>query len=187
MHRLRLILGSALALVLAGGSAVIIYTDRPVMRLRDAANVPVVSPSGVEPPSGGTVAPTARGRDDEEGEEGDDDEAGEGEGGVLPAVPAPAPAPAPSTQPSTGSAPAAPAPGTYSMTDVRGHASSSSCWSAIHGNVYDLTDWINRHPGGSNVIIALCGNDGTAAYDGQHGGQQRPLYYLSLLKIGTLR
>lgn len=189
MHRLRLILGSVLALALAGGSAVIIYTDRPVMRLRDAATNASVASSGARTQPDVALSPPARGRDDEEGEEGEDDEGEEGEGGSLPTVPAPAPtpSPAPSPQPSTGGASQAPAPGTYSMADVGGHSSSSSCWSAIHGNVYDLTDWINRHPGGANVIVALCGRDGSAAYDGQHRGQQRPSYYLSLLKIGSLR
>lgn len=139
MRRLRLILGFVLALALVGGSAVIVYFDRPVMRLNDAnANA---SP---RPSAGGGSGQTSSG----------------------------------------GTAPSS---GTYSMADVGQHGSASSCWSAINGSVYDLTDWIDRHPGGPDVIVALCGIDGSAAYNGQHGGQRRPQYYLDLLKIGTLR
>ncbi len=78
------------------------------------------------------------------------------------------------------------ASGTYSMFDVSAHNSASSCWTAIAGGVYDLTDWIGQHPGGSQAILSLCGIDGTAAFDAQHGGQKQPENELASLKIGTL-
>ncbi|MCE9585897.1 cytochrome b5 domain-containing protein [Candidatus Uhrbacteria bacterium] len=73
------------------------------------------------------------------------------------------------------------------MADVRAHATQSNCWSAVGGNVYDLTTWVSRHPGGEAVIVAMCGVDGTSAYNGQHGSSRRPLSMLALLKIGTLQ
>jgi uncharacterized membrane protein len=74
--------------------------------------------------------------------------------------------------------------GTYTLVDLKKHASAKSCWSAINGNVYDLTKWINRHPGGARVIKGLCGRDGTAGFNGQHGGQSRPASELAAFKIG---
>jgi uncharacterized membrane protein len=74
--------------------------------------------------------------------------------------------------------------GTYTLADLKKHATAASCWSAINGNVYDLTKWINRHPGGPNVIKGLCGRDGTAGFNGQHGGQSRPASELAAFKIG---
>ncbi|MFM6940872.1 MAG: cytochrome b5 domain-containing protein [Candidatus Planktophila sp.] len=74
--------------------------------------------------------------------------------------------------------------GTYSASDLKKHASAASCWSAINGNVYDLTKWINRHPGGPSVIKALCGIDGSSMFNGQHGGQSRPVSTLASYKIG---
>jgi uncharacterized membrane protein len=74
--------------------------------------------------------------------------------------------------------------GTYTLADLKKHATAASCWSAINGNVYDLTKWINRHPGGANVIKGLCGRDGTAGFNGQHGGQSRPASELAAFKIG---
>lgn len=76
---------------------------------------------------------------------------------------------------------------TYTMTEVAAHNSQASCWSAINGNVYDLTKWISVHPGGSQAILYLCGIDGTAAFNQQHGGQARPERELAKLKIGTLQ
>lgn len=77
--------------------------------------------------------------------------------------------------------------GVYSMLDVQAHAQRSDCWSAVGGNVYDLTTWVSRHPGGESKILAMCGIDGTSIYDGGHGTAKRPLIALSLLKIGTLK
>lgn len=76
--------------------------------------------------------------------------------------------------------------GGYTLADVKKHASSSSCWSAINGNVYDLTKWINRHPGGASVIKALCGRNGSSMFNGQHGGQNRPASELASFKLGKL-
>jgi uncharacterized membrane protein len=74
--------------------------------------------------------------------------------------------------------------GTYNSADLAKHATSASCWSAINGNVYDLTKWINRHPGGASVIKAICGRDGTASFNGQHAGATRPANELTNYKIG---
>ncbi|NDF42728.1 MAG: cytochrome b5 domain-containing protein [Actinobacteria bacterium] len=67
------------------------------------------------------------------------------------------------------------------------HKDSTSCWSAIDGNVYDLTSWITQHPGGAGVIKGMCGKDGTAAYNSQHRGQGRPASELARFKIGSLK
>ena len=72
------------------------------------------------------------------------------------------------------------------ITEVANHADSKSCWSAIDGSVYDLTDWIGKHPGGATVIKAICGKDGSNAFNGQHAGQKRPADFLASYKIGEL-
>lgn len=74
----------------------------------------------------------------------------------------------------------------YTMADVAKHADSSSCWTAINGNVYDLTKWVSRHPGGPRVILGLCGKDGTSGFVGQHGNQSRPAADLKSFLLGPL-
>lgn len=76
--------------------------------------------------------------------------------------------------------------GTYTMAQVKTHNSSTSCYSAINGSVYDLTQWIGNHPGGAGAILSLCGKDGTQAFEQKHGGERRPESELASLKIGTL-
>lgn len=77
-------------------------------------------------------------------------------------------------------------PAGYTMDDVAAHDSEASCWAAIDGNVYDLTEWIGQHPGGSQRILPLCGTDATAAFSAQHGGQARPASELASFLLGPL-
>ncbi|MFT3888017.1 MAG: cytochrome b5-like heme/steroid binding domain-containing protein [Arachnia sp.] len=74
----------------------------------------------------------------------------------------------------------------YSLAEVADHNTAVSCWAAIEGNVYDLTDWIGQHPGGASRIEALCGTDATAAFTAQHGGQARPASQLAQFLLGPL-
>lgn len=75
---------------------------------------------------------------------------------------------------------------TYTLAAVAGHADISSCWTVINGKVYDLTAWIASHPGGERAILGLCGTDGTAAFEGRHGGQGEPEATLASFTIGVL-
>ncbi|MES2135302.1 MAG: cytochrome b5-like heme/steroid binding domain-containing protein [Patescibacteria group bacterium] len=70
--------------------------------------------------------------------------------------------------------------------DVAKHASRNDCWSTINGNVYDLTSWIPNHPGGEQAILQLCGKDGSAKFNGQHGGAAKQAGILAGFKIGIL-
>lgn len=97
-------------------------------------------------------------------------------GGVL-ASDAPTPAP---TTGATGP------PDALTLAVVATHATPDDCWSAISGNVYDLTTWIDQHPGGAEVIIGLCGIDGTQGFLAQHDGQGQPEARLASLLVGPL-
>lgn len=92
------------------------------------------------------------------------------------ASPTPSPTPSPTQTVDAG----------YTMAKVKANNSSKSCWSVINGNVYDLTKWINSHPGGSSFILGMCGTDGTDAFTGRHGGQGRPTSTLAGYLLGPL-
>lgn len=74
----------------------------------------------------------------------------------------------------------------YTLAQVKEHASSSDCWAAIDGNVYNLTQWIGDHPGGPDKITALCGTDASAAFTQQHGNDATPKERLAGFKIGSV-
>ena len=85
---------------------------------------------------------------------------------------------------------------TFTLNEVASHNSRTDCWTIISGQVYELTDFINRHPGGDEVLRA-CGTDATTLFtsrttkDGQSIGSGTPhsqaaQEQLDQLKLGTL-
>lgn len=79
-----------------------------------------------------------------------------------------------------------PAASGIAMSEVAQHNSRGTCWAAINGSVYDLTSWIPKHPGGEQAILQLCGTDGSAKFNRQHGGNNMVLSVLAGFKIGLL-
>jgi cytochrome b involved in lipid metabolism len=75
---------------------------------------------------------------------------------------------------------------TFSMTDVAAHKDASSCYSIVSGAVYDLTMWVNMHPGGKGPILSMCGTDGTQAFMNQHHGAPKQMAILARYQIGVL-
>jgi hypothetical protein len=103
------------------------------------------------------------------------------------------PAPKPSPSPTATQAAPTPAPeptktqeALYTMAKVKENNSAASCWSAINGNVYNLTQWINSHPGRPAPILGLCGTDGTSSFNARHRGQASPTSILAGYLLGPL-
>mmetsp|Transcript_45 Transcript_45/g.79 ORF Transcript_45/g.79 Transcript_45/m.79 type:complete len:112 (-) Transcript_45:120-455(-) len=45
--------------------------------------------------------------------------------------------------------------------ELHKHAKQSDCWVCIHGRVYDMTKFLNDHPGGVEVVLQVAGKDAT--------------------------
>lgn len=103
--------------------------------------------------------------------------------------PTPTPTPTKSTTvtPTPSATPTASMEKTFSMADVAKANTPENCYSAINGIVYNLTAWINKHPGGDRAILSLCGKDGSSAFNGQHGGENKPEKVLAGFEIGKLK
>lgn len=54
------------------------------------------------------------------------------------------------------------------MAEIEKHNSKASCWVALYGKVYDLTDFLPEHPGGDAIVLKYAGKDGTKAFDPLH-------------------
>ena len=92
------------------------------------------------------------------------------------------------TQPSSKpSATQEPSSSGITRAQVAANNSTSKCWTIIGNKVYDLTQWISRHPGGSSSIASLCGIDGTSRFKNQHGSSGRPNSELNGYYIGDLK
>jgi cytochrome b involved in lipid metabolism len=75
----------------------------------------------------------------------------------------------------------------YTMDEVKSANTPEKCWTVIRGTVYNLTAWIEKHPGGERGILSLCGVDGTEKYTGKHGGQAGPEKALAGFEMGKLK
>ena len=87
--------------------------------------------------------------------------------------------PTPSASPTSDSS-------ALTMEQVKKNNTASRCWSVINGNVYNLTNWISSHPGGSGAITRLCGIDGTRVFSNQHRGDTQAESRLSGFLLGKL-
>jgi cytochrome b involved in lipid metabolism len=74
----------------------------------------------------------------------------------------------------------------YTLADVQANNTEQSCYTAINGSVYNLTEWINKHPGGKMAIMFICGKDGTRGFMGKHAQNESAKAALSKYKIGEL-
>ena len=88
-------------------------------------------------------------------------------------------APAPAQKPVSTNLP-------LTLDEVKKHNSADDCWSIIDGNVYDLTIWVNSHPGGSSRITSICGKDGSSNFLGQHSNSNSAKSQLTRFELGKL-
>jgi hypothetical protein len=57
----------------------------------------------------------------------------------------------------------------YAPTEIARHASVDDLWVIIDDKVYDLTDYVDEHPGGTEAIAKNAGKDATVGFKGpQH-------------------
>jgi cytochrome b involved in lipid metabolism len=73
-----------------------------------------------------------------------------------------------------------------SMATVETKNTPANCWAVVSNQVYNLTAYINAHPGGAANITNLCGTDATKAFANQHGSQGKPNSTLAAFVIGAL-
>ncbi|MBP9760317.1 MAG: hypothetical protein KBD24_03015 [Candidatus Pacebacteria bacterium] len=66
--------------------------------------------------------------------------------------------------------PPPPANGTLDATTVATHNTTSDCWLIINNKVYNVTQYIPFHPGGTNTIKPWCGKESTNAFNTKGGG-----------------
>jgi L-lactate dehydrogenase (cytochrome) len=59
-------------------------------------------------------------------------------------------------------------PKLLSGLEVAKHATRESCWVIISGKAYDVTSFLDEHPGGANIILQYAGKDATEEYDPVH-------------------
>ena len=48
---------------------------------------------------------------------------------------------------------------TYRLSEIAKHNSQNDLWLTINNKVYNITEYLNDHPGGGDVLIDVAGTD----------------------------
>ncbi|KAK6455404.1 cytochrome b2, mitochondrial precursor [Scheffersomyces xylosifermentans] len=70
------------------------------------------------------------------------------------------------------------------IEEVKKHNTRKDCWVIIHGKAYDVSDFVDEHPGGSGVILKYAGKDATKAFDPIHPGDTLVKYLAPKYHLG---
>ncbi|KAL7943061.1 hypothetical protein V8C42DRAFT_347039 [Trichoderma barbatum] len=74
----------------------------------------------------------------------------------------------------------------YSLQEIGLHNSAGDAWMVIHGEVYDVTKYIQSHPGGVDVLIEAAGTNSSEDFD--NAGHSNDAFNLMVpLQIGKLK
>ncbi|ORZ40837.1 cytochrome b5-like heme/steroid binding domain-containing protein [Catenaria anguillulae PL171] len=77
----------------------------------------------------------------------------------------------------------------FTAEEVAAHSSRNDVWTIIDGKVYDITKFLDEHPGGEEVLLEGAGADSTEGFeDVGHSEDARDLlkkYYVGDLKGGV--
>lgn len=52
-----------------------------------------------------------------------------------------------------------------SLAEVAKHNKESDLWMILYGKVYDVTPFVDEHPGGADTLLDVAGVDGTAEFE----------------------
>nr|XP_023029473.1 cytochrome b5-like [Leptinotarsa decemlineata] len=73
----------------------------------------------------------------------------------------------------------------FSTKEIEEHNDNKSTWVVIHNKVYDLTTFLNEHPGGEEVLLEQAGKNASEAFeDVRHSSDAREL--MNKYQIGEL-
>ncbi|CAI8615776.1 unnamed protein product [Vicia faba] len=54
---------------------------------------------------------------------------------------------------------------TFAFEEVSKHNNKKDCWIMIHGKVYDVTSFLDDHPGGDESLISATGKDASVDFE----------------------
>lgn len=75
----------------------------------------------------------------------------------------------------------------YTLEDIRTHNLNNDTWLIIHDKVYDITSFLEEHPGGEEVLLEQAGSDASESFeDVGHSTDAREMlqhYYIGELHM----
>lgn len=73
----------------------------------------------------------------------------------------------------------------FTLNEVQQHSSLDDCWMVIFDKVYNITDFVDEHPGGDYILLEYAGRDATHPFlSSRHGSSAYKLldkYWIGIL------
>ncbi|KAL0327117.1 UNVERIFIED_CONTAM: cytochrome isoform A [Sesamum angustifolium] len=63
----------------------------------------------------------------------------------------------------------------YTMEEASEHNTKDDCWVVVDGKVYDVSSYLDEHPGGDDVLLRATGKDATDEFEDGHSKTAREL------------
>jgi cytochrome b involved in lipid metabolism len=73
----------------------------------------------------------------------------------------------------------------FTRSEVAEHDDYEDCHFVIHKKVYDVTSFLQNHPGGMDVMMEFAGRDATTAFE-ENGHSNHAMNILEKLQIGVV-
>lgn len=74
----------------------------------------------------------------------------------------------------------------YNREEIIQHNSINDCWIIVYNQVYDITEFLKLHPGGSEILMSRAGEDASSFFQIRHGDLRMIQKRLNQYLIGEL-
>lgn len=74
----------------------------------------------------------------------------------------------------------------YTAKEVAAHNTSADAWMIIHGQVYNVTNYLRDHPGGADLLIDVAGKDASEEFDNA-GHSEDASEIMASYRVGKLQ
>ena len=75
----------------------------------------------------------------------------------------------------------------YTWQEISKHNNEDSAWVYLNEDVFDVTKFLDRHPGGRDMLLLMAGRDITDLFQTYHPFTEKPKQILQKFKIGKLK
>ncbi len=72
------------------------------------------------------------------------------------------------------------------ISEISKHNTQQDCWIIVNSRVYDVTEYLEYHPGGPETIIPYCGKDATYAFQVDKPHSSKAASLLNSLYVGDV-